>query len=67
MIISKSWKILPQNDSSKAEIICLLNYVMSGKKGGKNTPKRKITITYHVPYLRNSKAYDHDLCYACVK
>ena len=33
----------------------------------KNSPKLKITITSHMPYLRNSKAYDYDFWYTCVK
>ena len=33
----------------------------------KNSPKWKIKITCHAPYLRSSIAYAHDFQYTCVK
>ena len=60
--------LLLNNDISSVFFIFLKMsfFGLLGVKKVKNSPKWKI-ITPIVPYLRNSKTYDHDFWYAFVK
>ena len=42
-------------------------WAVMGVKGQKIAQNEKYNYIRHTPYLRNSKAYDHDFCYTYVK
>ena len=46
----------------------LIFWAVIGETGKKNKPKMKNNnCIHHVPYLRDSKTYDRDFWYNCVK
>ena len=45
----------------------LIFRAVRGVKGQEIAQNEKISYIRHVPYLRNSKAYNHDFWYTCVK